>query len=159
MEAIIFVHKGLTVTIRDEGKDYGKDHVTIWREKDCVVEWRSDFNKWEEKCVKMTGKKMVIMAGEHLEVDWEVYRRFKHQQKHSNRILQDIGILSFDPVKNWEIVGGGCLSLNPQSPAGNIFYFTREEDIKKYAQLEYEWAMYNWRMQQIARVIPGIPER
>ena len=107
----------------------------------------------------MTGKKMVIMAGEHLEVDWEVYRRFKHQQKHSNRILQDIGILSLDSVQNWQIVEGGCVNLNPLDPAGRSFYFTREEDIVEYARLEYERAMYHWRMQQIARVIPGIPER
>ncbi len=140
---VTFMHKGLEATIKDEGKN-------------CVDAWRSDFDEWEENCFQATSKKMIYFIGKRLKVNWEVYFQFQYQQAHSNRILEDVGLFSLEPVQNWQIVDGGCLNLNPLDPAGRSFYFAREEDVVKYARLEYGRVTYHWYIQQVARVIPGI---
>lgn len=131
-------------------------HNVPAEEADC---WIRSFQKWEKECVEMIGKKVLSFDGKSFKVDWEAYLRLKRCNKdihnECDRILKDVGIFSFSPVNNWEIVGSGHLNLSPWSLGGSVLYFTREEDVVAYARLEYGSAMYGWHIQQIARVIPG----
>jgi len=117
--------------------------------------WIRDFEKWERDCVEGAGKKVLHFEEGRLRIDWGAYFLVKYDQAKKDQILRDIGIFSFSPVNNWEIVGSGNLNLNQWSSSGNVFYFTREEDVIEYARLKCGRAMYSWHIQQIARIMPG----
>jgi len=116
--------------------------------------WIRDFERWEKDCVEGDGKKVLHFEEGRLRIDWGAYSRVKHDQAKKDQILRDIGIFSFSPVNNWEIVGSGHLNLNPWN-SSSILYFTREKDVIEYARLKCGRAMYAWHIQQIARIMPG----
>ena len=120
-----------------------------------IAGWTRDFDEWEKDCLTVIGKKILSLDGTQLRVDWEAFLKSNYLRDQCNKILRDVGIFSYNPVNNWEIVGSGHLNLNQWSLGGNIFYFTREEDVVAYARLEHGQAVYGWHMQQISRVIPG----
>lgn len=120
-----------------------------------VAGWIRDFDEWERDCVAGIGKVILSLDGTQLRVDWEAFLKSDYLKERGNKILRDVGIFSYSPVNNWEIVGSGHLNLNQWSSGSSILYFTREEDVVAYARLKYGKAMYGWHIQQIARVIPG----
>lgn len=122
-------------------------------------QWIRQFEEWEKDCLDIAGKSMLSFDGKNMKVDWSVYNRLKRCGREyidrCNQVLLGIGIFSFSPVGNWEIVGSGHMNLSPWSPGGSVLYFVREEDVVAYGRQEYKNAVYGWHIQQIARVING----
>lgn len=141
-----FIHRGFQVRLFVGGE---KSVDTL------IADWIRDFEEWERDCETGAGKKILSLDGAQLKIDWEAFLKSEYLRDQGGRILRDVGIFSYNPVNNWEIVGSGHLNLNQWSSGGSIFYFTREEDVVAYARLKYGGVMYGWHIQQIARVIPG----
>lgn len=144
-KTITFKYKGLTF------KKF-KDGLTC---KDCAI--KEHKNLFEE-----SGRNLVILENEHITVNWELFckkDRTAREGTPSTReinamgnILESVGIFSFSPKGNWEIIGSSELSLNPRFFL-SVAFFTREEDVIKYAEVELANTQYDWAIRKICRVI------
>ncbi len=100
------------------------------------------------------GRKFISLKDGKVKVNWKFYSRayWKEGDNSLIRVLQDLGIFSFNSKGNWEIRADGSVSLNPIKTAGTL-YFTREEDVVEFARLNYLNTLYNWQIKQTGKVI------
>jgi len=139
---ISFTYLGMTVKI-------SKDGLTCEK---CAKElWIEGFEENAKKFIKISksGKPTV---------NWSHYQnlfsegRFSDRKKKFHRILIDLGILSFQPERNWEIVADGPIGLNPRAPF-SYFYFVNKKDAIEFARLQFPNTLYGWEIHLISEVI------
>lgn len=108
------------------------------------------------------GRKFISLENGKLKINWKFFSEayWHERDNHLIRILQDMGIFSYNAEGNWELVSPGVCWLNPVKSAGPL-YFTRQEDVVEFARLNYTKASYYWQIRQIGKVIGGkdIPKK
>ena len=143
-EDISFTYLGMTVKI-------SKDGLTC---KKCAKElWIEDFEENAEEFINIK----ISKSGKPT-VNWPHYQdffskwRFSGRKKKFHHILMTLGILSFQPKGNWDIVADGPVGLNPRAPFA-YFYFVKKKDAIEFASLQFPNTLYGWEIHLISEVI------
>ena len=96
--------------------------------------------------------------GKSVHVHWnryvEAHRHlsdFNREADRLLRLLEQIGVLSWEPKNSWDIVTGN-LSLAPSLHVAHL-YFTRREDAEAYARANLGNTQYSWELRLIADVV------
>jgi hypothetical protein len=100
------------------------------------------------------GREFISLKDGKVKIDWKFFSEayWHERDSHLIRILQDMGIFSYKAEGNWELVSVGVCWLGPVKTGGPL-YFTREEDIKEFARLNYATVLYRWQIRQIGKVM------
>jgi len=133
---ISFTYLGMTVKI-------SKDGLTC---EECAKElWVQDFEENAKEFIK-------ISKSGRPTVNWSHYQDLGEGKEKFHHILMTLGILSFQPEGNWEIVADGPIGLNPRAYL-SYFYFVNKKDAIEFARLQFPNTLYGWEIHLISEVI------
>jgi len=141
-EDISFTYLGMTVKI-------SKDGLTCEK---CAKElWVQDFEGKVKEFIKISKSGKPTVNWPHYQ-DFFSESRFSDRKERFHHILMTLGILSFQPEGNWEIVADGRVGLNPRAFL-SYFYFVNKKDAIEFASLQFPNTLYGWEIHFISEVI------
>lgn len=138
---ISFTYLGMTVKISKNG-------LTC---EECTKElWIEYFERKVKEFIKISKSGKPTVNWPHYQ-DFFLEGRFSDRKEKFHHILMNLGILSFQPEGNWEIVADGPIGLNPR--AYLYLYFVNKKDVIEFARLQLPNAFYGWEIHLISEVI------
>lgn len=131
-----FSHKGFDLVATRMGSECD----------DCSFDRKCTIKAFDEY-----GDDLIIKTDANLVINWDFYLEEKSERfskvEFLSKILIALEILSVYSENNWEIASG-VGNVGPSS-----YFFTRDEDARKYAKLKFSDTLWNWEIRHISEVI------